>query len=158
LSWAYGFDVVSFVAALTAAFLIHSQRPERVEGEEHETGWDAVLSGVRYLKGKRILQSTFTVDIAAMLFAMPPELFPVLAGTQFHAGPIVVGLLFAGPAFGAIVGAATWGWIGRIRRLGLAILIAVTVWGAAIAAFGLVGSNLGLALAFLAIAGGADVI
>ena len=36
--------------------------------------------------------------------------------------------------------------------------VSVTVWGAAIAAFGLVGSNLGLALAFLAIAGGADVI
>jgi len=158
LSWAYGLDVLSYVAALTAAFLIHSQRPERVEGEERETGWDSVLSGVRYLKGKRILQSTFTVDIVAMVFGMPRVLFPVLAETQFHAGPVVVGLLFAGPAFGAIVGAATSGWIGRIRRLGLAILIAVTLWGAAIAAFGLVGSNLGLALAFLALAGGADVI
>jgi hypothetical protein len=34
----------------------------------------------------------------------------------------------------------------------------VTAWGAAIAAFGLVGSNLPLALLFLAIAGAADVI
>ena len=157
-SWAYGLDVLSFVAALTAAFLIHSQRPEPVEGAERETGWAAVLTGVRYLKGRRVLQSTFTVDIVAMVFGMPRVLFPVLAETQFHAGPVVVGLLFGAPALGAIFGAATSGWIGRIRRLGLAILIAVTLWGAAIAAFGLVGSNLGLALGFLAIAGGADVI
>lgn len=158
VSWAYGLDILSYVAALTAAFLIHSQRPEPVEGEVPQKGWAAVLTGVRYLKGKRILQSTFTVDIVAMVFGMPRVLFPVLAEQQFHAGPVVAGLLFGAPALGAILGAATSGWIGRIRRLGLAILIAVTLWGAAIAAFGLVGSNLPLALVFLAIAGGADVI
>jgi MFS family permease len=157
-TWAYGLDVVSYIAALTAAVLIHSQRPLPVEGEEHETGWAAVFSGVRYLKGKRVLQSTFTIDIVAMVFGMPRVLFPVLALTTFHAGPVVLGLLFAAPALGAILGAATSGWIRVIRRRGLAILIAVTVWGAAIAAFGLVGSNLGLALAFLVVAGGADVI
>jgi Transmembrane secretion effector len=157
-SWAYGLDVLSYVAALTAAFLIHSQRPEPAVGVEHQKGWAGVLSGVRYLSGKRILQSTFTVDIVAMVFGMPRVLFPVLAETQFHAGPAVVGLLFGAPALGAILGAATSGWIGRIRRLGFAILIAVTLWGTAIAAFGLVGSNLGLALGFLALAGGADVI
>src|SRR5262245_30693923 len=158
LSWAYGLDVVSYLAALTAAVLIHSQRPEPVERAERETSGAAVLTGLRYLKGKRILQSTFTVDIVAMVFGMPRVLFPVLAETQFHAVPIVVGLLFGAPAFGAILAAVSSGWIRRIRRLGLAILVAVTLWGAAIAAFGLVGSNLGLALGFLAIAGGADVI
>jgi MFS family permease len=157
-SWAYGLDVVSYLAALTAALLIHSQRPEPVEDEERETGWAAVFSGLRYLKGKRVLQSTFTIDIVAMVFGMPRVLFPVLAETTFHAGPIVVGLLFAAPALGAILGAVTSGWIRMIRRLGLAILVAVTVWGAAIAAFGLVGGNLVLALGFLVVAGGADVI
>ena len=38
------------------------------------------------------------------------------------------------------------------------MLLAVAAWGAAVAAFGLVGSNLWLALAMLAIAGWADVI
>jgi hypothetical protein len=37
-------------------------------------------------------------------------------------------------------------------------MVAVVVWGAAIAAFGLVGDNLALALALLALAGAADVI
>jgi hypothetical protein len=58
----------------------------------------------------------------------------------------------------SFLAALSSGWIARVRRLGLAILLAVVVWGAAITAFGLVGANLALALVFLAIAGGADVI
>ena len=43
-------------------------------------------------------------------------------------------------------------------RQGLAILLAVSVWGASIAAFGLVGGHLWVALGFLAVAGAADVV
>jgi MFS family permease len=158
LSWAYGIDVASFVAALTAAFLLHSQRPAPADGAEHDVGMAAVLNGLRYVRGKRVLQSTFTVDIVAMVFGMPRVLFPVLADRQFHRGPEAIGWLFSAVALGAVVGALSSGWVGRVQRLGLAILISVVVWGAAIAAFGLVGANLELALVFLAIAGGADVI
>jgi hypothetical protein len=45
-----------------------------------------------------------------------------------------------------------------VHRQGLAILLAVAVWGASIAAFGLVGGHLWAALGFLAIAGAADVV
>jgi predicted MFS family arabinose efflux permease len=45
-----------------------------------------------------------------------------------------------------------------VRRQGRAILLAVTVWGASIAAFGLVGDHLWIALGFLALAGAADVV
>ena len=158
LTWAYGVDVVSYVASLTAAYLIQSQRPIPADVDEDDVGLAAVRNGLRYLRGRRVLQSTFTIDIVAMVFGMPRVLFPVLSETQFHRGSEVVGLLFAAAAFGAFVGAASSGWIGRVRRPGLAIIVAVTVWGVSIVAFGLVGSNLGLALVFLAVAGGADVI
>lgn len=158
LSWAYGIDTVSYVAGLTAAFMLRPQRPQPVEGVAQDEGFQAVLNGLRYVKGKRVLQSTYTVDIVAMVFGMPRVLFPVLAAKRFHHGAAVVGWLFAAPAFGALVAALTSGWVRRIRRLGLAILVSVVVWGAAVAAFGLVGSNLALALALLAIAGGADVV
>jgi predicted MFS family arabinose efflux permease len=48
--------------------------------------------------------------------------------------------------------------VGRVHRQGLAILAAVSVWGASIAAFGLVGGHLWIALGFLAVAGAADVV
>ena len=40
------------------------------------------------------------------------------------------------------LGALTTGWVGRVRRQGLAVLVAVAVWGVGIAGFGLVGDLL----------------
>jgi len=87
-----------------------------------------------------------------------PALFPLLAATQFDAGPEVVGLLFAAPAVGALIGALTTGWVKHVHRQGLAVIWSVILWGAGIAAFGLVGDHLWLGLFFLAFAGAADVI
>jgi len=158
LAWAYGIDVATYVVAVGFALMLRPQRPQRDAAEEDDRGWAAVRNGMRYLKGKRVLQSTFTVDVVAMVFGMPRVLFPVLADKQFHRGPEVVGWLFSAVALGALIGALSSGWVGRVRRLGLAILVAVTVWGAAITAFGLSGDHLWLALVCLAVAGSADVI
>jgi MFS family permease len=158
LTWAYGLDVASYAVAFTFAFMLRSQRPVRDPELEVEGGWTAVLAGLRYLKGRRILQSTFTVDIVAMVFGMPRVLFPALAIRQFHRGPEAVGWMFSAVATGALIGALTSGWVSRVRRHGLAIILAVTVWGMAITAFGLVGDRFWIALACLALAGGADVI
>jgi MFS family permease len=155
-SWAYAIDLISIGLLLLSSMLIRPLPP--AEGERATVGWRAVREGFAFLRGRKVLQSTFVIDIIAMVFGMPRALFPILALTQFHRGPEVVGLLFAAPAVGAFIGAATTGWVGRIRHQGLAVIWAVVVWGAGIAAFGLVGSNLWLGLFFLAVAGAADVI
>jgi MFS family permease len=156
LAWAYGIDLVTYLAMLAAAVSIQPVPPER--GETVATGWRAVVEGFAYVRRRPILQSTFVIDIIAMVFGMPRALFPILAVTQFHRGTAVVGLLFAAPAVGALVGALTAGWVKHVRRQGMAVVWAVVLWGAGIAAFGLVGSNLWLGLFFLAFAGAADVI
>jgi MFS family permease len=109
------------------------------------------------LKRKRVLQSTFSIDVVARVFGMPRVLFPALAVERFD-DTETVGYMFSAVAAGAVIGALTSGWVGRVHRQGLAILLAVAVWGAAIAAFGLVGGHLWTALGFLAIAGAADVV
>lgn len=153
---AYAIDLVTYVAMLWAAFLLPKMEPER--REDARRGWAAVTEGFRFLRGRPVIQSTFTVDLIAMVFGMPRALFPILAATQFDRGAEVVGLLFAAPAIGALAGALTAGWVGGVRRQGAAVLWAVVLWGAGIAAFGLVGDNLPLALLLLAFAGAADVV
>ncbi|HEX6222442.1 MAG TPA: MFS transporter, partial [Acidimicrobiia bacterium] len=82
---------------------------------------------------------------------------PVI-GTEVLGGDAsTVGLLYAAPGAGALLGAMTSGWVGAIRRHGRAVVVAVIVWGAAIAGFGMV-TSVWLALALLALAGAADVI
>ncbi len=156
LAWAYAIDLVTYGAMLLAAWRIRPVPPEPSEGATR--GWPAVREGFAYVRGRRVLASTFLIDIIAMVFGMPRALFPILAATRFRGGPEVIGLLFSAPALGALLGAATTGWVRHVRRQGLAVIWAVVLWGAGIAAFGLVGDRLFLALACLAFAGGADVI
>lgn len=154
LAWAYGIDTASFGTSIVATFLIKPMPPQ---SRSEVTGLAAIKEGFAYLRRSRLLLSTFAVDLIAMILGMPRALFPVLALTQFGGGPGVVGLLFAAPGVGALLGAVTTGWVGRVRAQGKAVLIAVALWGVGIAAFGLSG-NLLLALVFLAFAGAADVI
>jgi MFS family permease len=72
-------------------------------------------------------------------------------------GAGALGLLYAAPAFGAFVVTVTSGWVGRVRRYGLAILWAAGVWGVGIVAIGL-APTLPLALLALAVAGGGDMV
>lgn len=159
---AYGIDLVTYAALFIAATMMRPMPPERGDADGatqgDATGWAAVTEGFAFVRANRLVASTFAVDLVAMIFGMPAALFPVLAVTQFHRGPAIVGLLFAAPSVGALIGALSGGWVRRVRRPGMAVLWAVAAWGSAIAAFGLVGSNLSLALGFLALAGAADVI
>jgi MFS family permease len=154
--WAYGIDLISIGLLLLASISIRPMPP--AEGERTAVGWRAVREGFAFLGGRQVLQSTFVIDIIAMVFGMPRALFPILITSQFHESPTLVGLLFSAPAVGAFFGAATTGWVGHIRHQGLAVIWAVVVWGAGIAAFGLVGDHLWLGLFLLAVAGAADVI
>jgi MFS family permease len=156
-SWAYGIDAATYGATFLAAALMRPVPPGPGEAAPMR-GVRAIREGFAYLKGRRVIQTTFTVDLIAMIFGMPRALFPVLAAAQFHRGPQVVGYLFSAVGAGALVGAITTGWVSRIRHQGLAVLWAVAVWGAAIAGFGLVGDRLWPAFALLAVAGWADVI
>jgi MFS family permease len=160
LPWAYGIDAITYGATVAAALLMRPMPPQ-ADGAR-PTGLSAIREGFAYLKGRRVLQSTFTIDLVAMVFGMPRILFPILAVQQFHASrhhaPVVVGVLLSALAAGALAGAVSAGWVGRVRHQGRAVVIAVALWGAGIVAFGLSGPHLWLAIIFLAAAGGADVI
>jgi MFS family permease len=156
LVWAYAIDAVTFLAAIAALLAMHPM-PSEHEGPRPQI-FRAVREGFAYLKGRRVLRSTFLVDLNAMVFGMPRALFPVLAREAFRVGPAGLGLLYAAPAAGALLGALFTGWVRHVRHQGRAVLWAVAAWGAAIIGFGFSTATFWLALVFLAVAGGADVI
>jgi MFS family permease len=91
-----------------------------------------------------------------MVLAMPRALFPEVATTRFHSQG-AAGWLFAAIAIGSVVGGLMSGWIGRVRRQGVALVAAVCGWGAAVALSGLAHA-LWLAVLLLAVAGAADLV
>jgi MFS family permease len=152
---AFTFDVATFVASLAALYMIAPIPPHP---DATRPGLGAIMEGLRFARARRILLATFVIDLDAMVFGMPSSLFPQLALTVFNTGAAGYGLLTAAPAIGALVGAALTGWVGRVKRAGLGVVVAVAGWGGAIVAFGLVTWSFPLALVCLAAAGGADVI
>jgi MFS family permease len=116
-----------------------------------------IAEGLRFVRSNEALMGSFAIDLAAMTFGMPRALFPVLSLTVYHAGAAGTGVLFAAVSAGATVAALTTAWLEHARRLGLIVLWAVLVWGAAIALAG-VASTLWLAVILLAIAGAADSV
>jgi MFS family permease len=155
--WIYWIDAVSYLAALTAALLIAPQPPSGAPGTAVRPGWRSTLEGLRFVRRSQPVQGAYLIDLNAMVFGMPRALFPALAATAFGGGATTVGLLYSAPGAGALLGALTSGWVGRVRRQGVAVTGAVLVWGLAITGFGIV-RWLPAALLLLAVAGWADVL
>jgi MFS family permease len=114
-----------------------------------------IVDGVRYALARRDLLGTYVVDMVAMFLAVPVVLFPALADDVFHR-PELLGLLYTAETVGALAATATSGWTARVHHHGRAVVLASAVWGASVALAGLAGS-IWLALALLALAGGADM-
>lgn len=148
---AYLVDGATFVAAALTTFLIRSVPP--ADGADRPS-LRAVTEAWRYASGRQELIGTYALDLIAMFFGMPMALFPAIAEGFPGAS---VGWFYSMMAVGPLAVSLTSGWTARVRRHGLAITLAVVVWGLAIVGFGL-ATNLWLALACLALAGAADSV
>ncbi|HXJ62847.1 MAG TPA: MFS transporter [Actinomycetota bacterium] len=151
LRTAYLVDLATYAWALGTLWLMAPAPPHE---DAERFSWESVRQGVRFLKGRKVLQSTFTFDLNAMIFGMPTALFPAVAD-RLGGGAGVVGLLYAAPYAGAFVVSLFSGRAKHVRRQGLAVELAIVVWGVSLVAFGL-STTLWASLLFLAVAGGGD--
>ena len=148
--------VVGMTGYAVATLLFAAMRPYPHDGETTPPSLRGIQEGLTYAVGRRDLLGTYVVDIAAMMLAMPVVLFPALAHEVFER-PELLGLLYSAETVGAIVATALSGWVGRVHHHGRAIVVAACLYGAFIAMAGLMPS-FGLACAFLALAGAADMV
>lgn len=149
---AFGVDAVTYLGSIGA--LLAMRQKEFRGGEEGGLSWRALAEGWRYASQRRDLLGTYLVDMNAMFFGIPNALFPAF-GTVF--GAQNVGWLYSAAPLGALLLSLTSGWASRIRRHGMAVAVAASLWGIAIVGFGL-STNLWVALTFLALAGAADMV
>jgi MFS family permease len=153
LTSAYTVDAATYLLAL--AFFAGIAPAPPVAGSR-VASTSSVLEGLRFLRGHSVIMSTFGIDLLAMVFGMPRALFPALTD-RLGGGPVLYGLLLSSVAGGAFVASLVSGWTSRVTKQGRAVLVAVTVWGTAIAIAGLTRVP-ALVMAMLACAGGADMI
>jgi len=155
---AYLVDAVLFTVSFWATWklppippVVHDEAAERPNA-----GLRGIITGLRFLATQPVLLLSFAVDIVAMVFAMPRALFPEVAADRFGGGA-AVGWLFSAIAIGSVVAGLTSGWIGRLKRQGVALVVAVVGWGVAIGLSGFAHS-LWLMVLLLAVGGAADLV
>lgn len=123
-----------------------------------------MIDGLRYVRKNRMVFSTITLDLFAVLLAGSTALLPVFARDILHVGPQGLGLLAASPAAGAALTALLFSVRPMTRNVGNRMLMAVTVFGAATVVFGLAGVILPRDIAFpvslaaLFLVGGSDMV
>jgi Transmembrane secretion effector len=91
------------------------------------------------------------------VLAMPIALFPALNAERFGGSPGTLGLLSTAIAVGGLLGSVLSGPVKHVVHPGKAMLVTGSIWGAALAGFGVV-HGLAASLVLLAVAGAADVL
>jgi MFS family permease len=152
--YAYLLDAVSYLAVIVA---LAGMRPSPPTAERASVTWSTIMEGLRFLRGKQVLQGTFWIDLNAMIFGLPVALYPAFVLDVVHASPSLVGLLYSAEALGALLVALVSGRAKHVRRQGLVTLVACVCWGAGIVGFGL-SPTLWVALMFLMLASASDMV
>jgi MFS family permease len=151
---AYLVDGILFGAGFYAAVRLPRLEPL---GEISRPGLRSVVDGLSYIVSKPIVMMSFAVDIIAMAFAMPRALFPQMAAERFDGSTVAFGWLSASIAIGSVTAGLFSGWMGRVRRQGVALTFVIAVWGLTVAAAAF-AQQLWLVVVLLAMGGAADLV
>jgi MFS family permease len=150
----YLIDAVSFAGSLYGVAGLPTL-PRRVDMAR--TSLRAVAEGVRFIRHSQRLAGAFLTDLSATIFALPIALFPAINAERFGGNPLTLGLFTAAIGVGGLLTAMCSGPLNHLEHQGRAMLLSVSVWGAAFTGFAMV-PGLWPTLTLLAIAGAADTV
>lgn len=128
----------------------------RTQLERGPNPWAQMVDGLSYVRHNRLVLGAISLDLFAVLLGGATAMLPVFARDVLHAGPEGLGHLRAAPAVGATLTAAFFSARPLKHNVGIKMLTAVGIFGAATIAFGF-SRSMPLSLACLALLGAADM-
>ena len=141
---AAGCFLVSAVAVTTLTF---KRDQQRTPSDERPTLHHA-LEGLRFIRRQPVLLGAIALDLFAVLFGGAVALLPAIAEERLGVGNVGYGWLRAAPGVGAVAVTVVLAARPVRRHVGVTLLIAVGLFGAATVVFGLTTSYI---VAFLAL-------
>jgi MFS family permease len=146
---ACGLIVVAFVCAV-------SIRAGRAPVMAESPSLESVFAGVRLVRRTPVLFGAISLDLFAVLFGGAVALLPVFAKDVLDVGPVGLGVMRSAPSVGAVLVGLYLARRPLQRFAGRTLLVAVGIFGASIAVFGL-SRSFWLSVAALIVSGGADM-
>jgi MFS family permease len=149
--WCFLVDGVSYIAVILSLIAM-SMRPALVRAE-HPNAWKQLAEGWRYVRQSKPILSLLSLLALVSLVGMPYSvLMPIFADKILHGGPHTLGFLMAASGVGALAAAVSLALRKTVVGLGRRIIVAATMFGAALVAFAL-SHTLWLSLLILPFAG-----
>jgi MFS family permease len=131
-------DALLFIPSLAAVSLVSASG--QPQGERRRIGWRSLIDGFEFLWHTRIILSLFVLDFFAILFGFYRPILPIFANEIFDVGARGLGMLYAAPAVGALLGSGTLLLFGEIERKGAVSIIATLLFAASLGFLGLARS------------------
>ncbi len=147
----------AMLAAIGAAFLMAQVNLRTKPRPREPINVKSILAGLRYIRRKKIILGSISLDLFAVLLGGAVALLPVFASDVLRTGPWGLGLLRASPAIGAGSMALLLAHRPFRRRAGATMLLCVGGFGAFTVLFG-VSRSLVLSMVALILVGSMDMV
>lgn len=122
VAFSYFADAALLLPSVVSAIIIRASG--QPQGRRREIGWHSLVEGFEFLWHTRIILSLFILDFFAVLFGFYRPILPIFAETIYNVGARGLGMLYAAPAIGAMIGSAFVLTAGNIERKGALSIIA----------------------------------
>ncbi len=135
LAASYMVDAFLPLPSVLAALLIRGSGIP--QGQRRQIGWHSLIEGVEFIWHTRIILSLFVLDFFAVLFGFYRPILPIFADEIYHVGARGLGMLYASPAIGALIGSGILLAFGDVKRKGALSVIATLFFALSLGLLGL---------------------
>lgn len=109
----------------------------QIEGERRRVNLRSIVEGVEFIWIQRIILSLFLLDFGVTLVGFYRPILPIFAADVFKTGASGLGILYAAPALGSLLGSMTLLTIGDVRRKGVLVIFAAVCFAGGLAFLGI---------------------
>ncbi len=134
LATAYFASTLLFVPAAIAILSVRTSG--EIIGQRRRVNLKSIVEGIEFIWIQRIILSLFLLDFAVVLVGFYRPILPIFAADVFKMGASGLGLLYAAPSAGSIIGTVVLLMAGDVKRKGVLVIIAALFFAASLALLG----------------------
>ena len=130
----YFYSAVLLIPATGAVLAVRSSG--QPEGGRRPVSLRSMIEGVEFIWAQRIILSLFLLDFGVTLVGFYRPILTIFAGSVFNMGATGLGILYAAPAVGALLGSTSLLMAGDLKRKGPSAVVAALFFAAGLALLG----------------------
>jgi MFS family permease len=134
LAVTYSISALLLIPAIAAILSLRSSG--KIEGIKRRVSLRSIVEGVEFIWIQRIILSLFLLDFGVTLVGFYRPILPIFAADVFHMGASGLGLLYAAPSAGSLLGSTALLMAGDIKHKGVAVVTAAIGFATSLALLG----------------------